>query len=677
MARPGDEASGTSSPGAHPQTPDGELLAFAARVAGVDAVAVIVSSHDGSAVRASWPIEIAGARAGDGGREPEELLEAAGGSGGAVISAAVDVEEGVEATLIGSVHAQSTIDRDEAVSALEVLAGLVASRLGLEEARVRAEDARARMASLVDAGLSLGRELALDDLLTRIVQAAREVVGARYAALGVLDASRTRLAEFVTAGLSEDERAAIGDPPAGHGLLGALIRDARTLRLERMDEDHRSVGFPPNHPQMTSFLGVPVTLRGEAFGNLYLTDKVGGPFTAEDEQIAQTFASQAAVAVDNLRRFEAESRRAGELESVLEIARAVLGTLDVEALLPLVARRARRLMGADTVGFAVTDGAGLTFQYAHGVDALGLEGVRVPAQIERLESSLRETLGAPVVVASALEVGGELAGALVAIGWRPFDTGARRLLEAFSSQVAIALANARSVAAERESMKDASRREAAAARDQAAAEGLRRAVAAQESERARVARELHDEVGQVLTALAVHLRTLEDEVSTPAARRRVEDLRGSVGDAARSLRELAIRLRPARLLERGLVDAVEEQVERLRSSGIEVDVDLRGLNADLSNDVQTVVFRTVQESLTNIARHSGATHASVVAAATASRLRIVIEDDGAGFDPEVPTSRLGLVGIRERVGLIGGVLRIESSPGTGTAVVVDLEIPHD
>ncbi len=172
-------------------------------------------------------------------------------------------------------------------------------------------------------------------------------------------------------------------------------------------------------------------------------------------------------------------------------------------------------------------------------------------------------------------------------------------------------------------------------------------------------------------------RTLEDEVSTPAARRRVEDLRGSVGDAARSLRELAIRLRPARLLERGLAAAVEEQAERLRSAGLEVDVDLRGLEANLSDDVQTVVFRTVQESLTNIARHAGATHASVVAAATASRLRIVIEDDGAGFDPDAPTSRLGLVGIRERVELIGGGLRIESSPGTGTAVVVDLEIPHD
>ena len=191
-----------------------------------------------------------------------------------------------------------------------------------------------------------------------------------------------------------------------------------------------------------------------------------------------------------------------------------------------------------------------------------------------------------------------------------------------------------------------------------------------------MARELHDEVGQVLTALAVHLRTLEDEVSTPEARHRVEDLRASVGDAARSLRELAIRLRPARLLERGLAAALEEQAERLRAEGLAVEVDLRGLEGDLPEDVQTVVFRTVQEALTNIHRHSGARNASVVAAANGTRLRIVVEDDGAGFDTEAPTSRLGLVGIRERVELVGGRLRIESTPGAGTAVVVDLETPN-
>jgi signal transduction histidine kinase len=675
MARTADQPSATPPQASSEEADDG-LLRLAARVGGLDAVAIVVSEPHATTVRASWPIDLAGSSAGAGASERAALLVAAGGSGGPLLASTSSVGDGADAELFGSVDPAATVAAPDAVEALDVLAGLVGSRFALDRARAHAEDQRARMAGLVEAGLSLGQEFALDDLLARIVQAARQVVGARYAALGVLDETRTRLAEFVTAGLSDDERAAIGDPPKGHGLLGALIADARPLRLDRMGDDPRSVGFPANHPAMTSFLGVPLSLRGEVFGNLYLTDKAGGPFTAEDEQIAQTFASQAAAAVDHLRRFEAERRRAGELESVLEVARAVLGTLELEALLPLVARRARGLTGADTVGLALREGDGLVFQYAHGIDALGLEGSRVPARMGPLEDSLREALGAPEVVACALEVGGELAGALVAIGWRGFDTGARHLLETFSSQVSIALANARSVAAERESLKETGRREAAAAREQASAEGLRRAVAAQEAERARVARELHDEVGQVLTALAVHLRTLEDEVSTPAARRRVEDLRGSVNEAARSLRELAVRLRPARLLEQGLQGAIEEQADRLRASGVAVDVDLRGLEGDLPEDVQTVVFRTVQECLTNVARHSAATTASIVAAADGCRLRLVVEDDGEGFDPRLPTSRLGLVGIRERCELLGGRLRIESAPGAGTAVVVDLEVPR-
>ncbi len=250
MGNPGDEAGATSAPGARSRDQDAELLRLAARVAGLDAVALVVGGPDDVVVRASWPVDLAGVSAGEGPSERAGLLEAAGGSGGTLLAATMHVEDGVEATLVGSGDPSCAIAHDEAAAALEVLVGLVASRLGLEGARVRAEDARARMAGLVDAGLSLGRQLALDDLLTRIVQAAREVVGARYAALGVLDAGRTGLAEFVTAGLSEEERAAIGDPPTGRGLLGALIRDARTLRLERMADDPRSVGFPANHPPM-------------------------------------------------------------------------------------------------------------------------------------------------------------------------------------------------------------------------------------------------------------------------------------------------------------------------------------------------------------------------------------------------------------------------------------------
>jgi signal transduction histidine kinase len=427
---------------------------------------------------------------------------------------------------------------------------------------------------------------------------------------------------------------------------------------------------------MTSFLGVPIALRGEVFGNLYLTDKMDGPFTADDEGVALTLAAQAAVAVDNVRRWERERRRVDELESVGEVARAALGVLDIDALLPLVARRARRLTGADTVGVAVVEDGSLVFRHAHGVDALGLEGDEAPADLGALEGRLRDALGAPAVEVCALEVAGELVGALVAVGWTPFDESARRVLATFSSQVAIALANARAVAAERELMREVARREAAVAAERAEAEGLRRAVRAQEAERARVARELHDEAGQALTALAVHLRALESEVPAGPLRDRIAGLRHSVGTATGNVRELAVRLRPAALDEHGLAEAIEEQAARLRQAGIAVDVDLRGIDAGIPDDVQTVLFRVVQEALTNTARHSGARSASIVAGARGGRLRLVVEDDGDGFDPASPTSRLGLVGIHERVGLIGGRLRIESSPGGGTAVVVDVELPE-
>jgi signal transduction histidine kinase len=273
-----------------------------------------------------------------------------------------------------------------------------------------------------------------------------------------------------------------------------------------------------------------------------------------------------------------------------------------------------------------------------------------------------------------LGAGGAVDGALVAVGWHPFDEAARRLLETFSSQVAVALVNARAVAGEREILLQAAQREAAKIRERAQVDSLRRAVEAQEAERARVARELHDESGQVLTALAVHLRALEADVGPGEIRDRIAEMRRSLAEASVGLRELTTRLRPTAIDEHGLADAIEEQAARLRRAGVAVDVELRGLEPPLPEEVQTVIFRVAQESMTNIARHSEATHASVVVSVHEGRVRLVVEDDGRGFDPSAPTARLGLAGIRERIQMLGGQLRIESSPGAGTAVVVDLEI---
>jgi len=286
---------------------DADLLRVVAQLAGLDAVVLIVADDDPPRVRASWPVDRAGVRYEDssaGGRS--RVLISAGGAGGDVVTAAAKIDAGMTVTLHGSRATAGAVPPAVAEQALATLVRLIASHLGADIARRHAEDVRARMTSLMDASLALSQELSLDALLTRIVESACEVLGARYAALGVLDATRTALAAFVTVGLDPEEKAAIGELPHGGGLLGVLIHDARPLRLAHLADDPRSVGFPPHHPPMDSFLGVPIALRGEVFGNLYLTDKVGGPFTAEDEQMALTFASQAAVAVDNVRRYEAE-----------------------------------------------------------------------------------------------------------------------------------------------------------------------------------------------------------------------------------------------------------------------------------------------------------------------------------------------------------------------------------
>jgi signal transduction histidine kinase len=666
---------------------------MAAEALGLSSVLVARRRGHVAVVTAVWPapgeageVPLAGSVVGDAMRSGGIRTAVSGWSGA---PAALGLEDGracLVAPIVGSAAGRGALialsdraDRSWApheLRLMEALARLVAIEGELEEERGEAAEARGRTATLVEAGMALTRELSLEQLLERLVATAQEVLGARYVALGVLDDEGTSLASFVTAGVTAEERRAIGDLPQGRGLLGVLIRDARPLRLARIADDPRSVGFPPHHPPMESFLGVPVALRGKVFGNLYMTEKVGGPFTEQDGQLAQTLAAQAAIAIDNARRYEAERRRAAELESVQEVARAVLGTLDLGQLLPLIARRARQLIDAETVGVGLLEGHELVFRDAHGAGGLALEALRVPAEVEQLPERLRAALATEVAEVAPLEVRGELAGVLVAAGGRrPLDDDARRLLATFSSQAAIAVANARAFAAERERLAISAEVEAARARERVAAEGLKRVVEAQEAERARIARELHDEAGQVLTGLALHLRALEDHVADAEGRTRLAELRRSLNDAAAGLRDLATELRPPGLRAGGLAAALDAQVARLREVDIEVEIVLGALPPDVPEEVEVTIFRVVQEALTNVARHSGARHASVVATAHGRRLRVVVEDDGRGFDPSAPTGRLGLAGVRERVELLGGELRIESSVDAGTAVVVDLETP--
>src|SRR5919197_3814308 len=238
-----------------------------------------------------------------------------------------------------------------------------------------------RVRALVEAGIALSSELSLDAVLQKLVHTAAQLTGARYAALGVIDRSGRQLERFLTHGIDQETHAAIGELPRGRGILGVLIREATPLRLARIADDPRSVGFPPNHPPMTTFLGVPVLLRGVAYGNLYLTDKEGGAdFTEEDEDVVELLASQAAVAIENARLYESATRWLRQLESLNEVGNALLAEIELPRVLSLIATRLRELIGARLVMILrpQSDGS-LRVEAADGEAAGDLVGTSVPA----------------------------------------------------------------------------------------------------------------------------------------------------------------------------------------------------------------------------------------------------------------------------------------------------------
>ncbi|HET8873822.1 MAG TPA: GAF domain-containing protein, partial [Gaiellaceae bacterium] len=242
-----------------------------------------------------------------------------------------------------------------------------------------AETDEARLRAVLDAAIAVSSELSLDAVLQRIVEAAASLTGARYAALGVINPSRQGLERFVTTGIDEATRVAIGDLPRGRGILGVLIRDARPLRIDDLAADPQSVGFPPNHPPMRTFLGVPVLLRGVAYGNLYLTEKAGGgPFTEEDQEIVQLLAGQAAVAIENARLYESATRWGEQLQSLTDVGNALSTEIELPKLLDLVVSRLRELIEARIVFIArpQPDGAVL-IQTVAGQGAHDLAGLRL------------------------------------------------------------------------------------------------------------------------------------------------------------------------------------------------------------------------------------------------------------------------------------------------------------
>jgi signal transduction histidine kinase len=542
-----------------------------------------------------------------------------------------------------------------------------------------------RLRVLVDAGIALSSELSLDALLQQLVETAAQLTGARYAALGVIDQTGTGLERFLTTGIDAETHAAIGELPKGRGILGVLIRDAKPLRLDTLGDDPRSVGFPAHHPPMETFLGVPILLRGVAYGNLYLTEKEGGgSFTDEDEELTQLLAAQAAVAIENTRLYETSTRWLRHLESLNEIGDALTGELELEPLLALVARRLRTLIHARLVLIALPepghDGLRIAAADGEGSDAYGLVGMELElggsktgrvlqrGRSERVDSVLDD----PEIdqqVARRMGVRSALYVPLVAQG-RPIGVVVvHDRLGATSSFADEDVRLTESLAARAATAVELSER---VSRD-----AVRRVVEAQELERARLARELHDETGQALTSILLGLKSLEDRVDSDDGRTAVTELRNLVVTTLQDVRRLAVELRPAALDDFGLVPAIERLRDTVEEQGgLSVDVQSPLGDERLPPETETALYRIVQEALINVLKHAAATRVTVRLSRSGKTVALVVQDDGNGFDPaSVRDGGLGLVGMRERVALLGGRLTVESSEGGGTLLKAEVPFP--
>jgi len=533
-----------------------------------------------------------------------------------------------------------------------------------------------RFRILLQTGIAISSELSLDGVLTRIVEAAAHVTSAQYAALGVIDASGTALERFVTHGVDDETRARIGDLPRGRGVLGALISDARTLRLHAISDDPRSVGFPPGHPEMRTFLGTPIRLRGVAYGNLYLTEKAGGAeFDEQDEELVSLLSAQAAVAIENARLYESATAWSRQLESMQEISEALVGELDLPKLLQLVVERMRELIDARVVAIAlpVADGLRLEAIAGDGADTLlhtviaqtsKIGNVFARGRSERVDSIIDDP-----------EVVQEVA--------RRFDavTGLYVPLVSSGASIGIAFAHDKLNRDPRFSSADLRVAEAFAQRASVAVElsqrvqrdSLRRMFEGQELERRRLARELHDETGQALTSVLLGLKAVETSDDVPVA---LAALRELVVNTLQDVRRLAVELRPKALDDFGLLPAVERLVETFRAAtGIEVQFESRLGEERLPAEVETTLYRVIQEALTNVAKHAAAQSVSVLLVRRDASATAVIEDDGQGFtSADEAEGGIGLAGMRERLALLGGRLIIESDAATGTTVAAEVPI---
>ena len=537
-----------------------------------------------------------------------------------------------------------------------------------------------RFRRLIDVGSSLLSELDLEEVLKSVVEAAREVTGARYAALGVLDRERRELERFINVGIDEKTQRQIGNLPRGRGVLGELIREPVPLRLRNVNAHAHAYGFPPGHPPMHSFLGVPIAVRGETYGNLYMTEKQGAEeFDENDEQAAITLASWAGIAIENARLYTSLSEREAQVEQALrraetsvDIARTVGGETDVARVLDLIVKRARALVDARALlvllrrgdhlfvaafaGAIDEDISDLTVPIEDSVFGAAMED-QVSQRLERgsplSEARLREKIGAETALVVPLLFRGRAVGTLVALdreaGGIEFDQEDLRLLQSFASSAATAVATAQTVESDR----------------------LQQQVESAEKERERWARELHDDALQGLAAIRISLATALQGKGEDRAKRiewAAEDTVARLEQQINELNRLINDLRPAPLERLGLAGALKALAEESSArGGLEVETEIE-LDEEPDRDQERLIYRLVQEALTNVVKHASASSVKVTAKQSHGEICVSVRDDGEGFESGAGGSGRGLAGMRERIELLGGKIEVDSEPGKGTEI---------
>ncbi|WP_280722800.1 GAF domain-containing protein [Kitasatospora sp. MAA4] len=542
----------------------------------------------------------------------------------------------------------------------------------LEELQARIDAARGtrdRVHSLLEAVLSVGRELDLAQALRRIVEAAAVLVDARYAALGVIGPDGQTLSQFLTVGLAEEEIAEIGPLPSGKGILGELIHHPQPLQLSDLSAHPASYGFPANHPPMHTFLGVPVRVREEVFGNLYLTDKRGGQdFDADDETVISTLAVAAGVAIDNARLYEQAQRQQRWLRASAEITRALLSGSSRLAVLELIAQRSREITGSELADVCMpgADPEHLVVELALGANTTDRLGASVPmtgtlsgaafaagspVTSPNLDGDPRFTAGprrlaGPAVAVPLGKASGTVGGVLVLArpGGRPeFTTEEITPLLGFADQAALALELA-------ERRRDAEQLTLLEDRD-------------------RIARDLHDLAIQRLFATGMTLQSAARLVEHPGAADRIVRAVADLDETIKIIRSTIFGLQAREDTTQGLrANASRAVGEAQAALGFAPRLSMEGLlDTDVPTGVAEHVMAVLGEALSNAARHAHASRVEVTLQATATHVVLAVGDDGVGVPPE--GRRSGLRNLASRAEQLNGTFEVQSPAEGGTRLL--------